>query len=860
MQVRSLEAFRVHTDLLAVWEARYGPQLLPVQELAVTEGKLLEGASVVVDAPTGAGKTLVGEMAALQAVMKGQRAIYLVPTKALAEAKFFHLRELYEPVGVRVLVTTRDRRGSDDAIKRGEFHIAVCVPEKLRSLIVAAPQALNGVGCVVADELQLLGDIKRGPCLEMLLIRMRACCSQLVGLSATLPNAEQVAAWLGARTVHCDKRPVELRKGVLCDGKFHYLEHNSGRQGIEEFPATAGAGTETLLRLVQHFCRAGEPTLIFTRDKRSSIRLAHMLAQSAGLPAAQQARERLAALPETTVRRQLWQLLASGVAFHNGDMQFAERRIVEAAFAAGEIGVLCATSTLALGVNLPARNVIVDPQRWWQDAAGTAAALGPLSRAEFENMGGRAGRVKFGDAFGRAIMLADSQLMRAAMWERYVLGSVPSLQPALSRQQPLQQLVTLCAAVNGNGKENIAAAYQESFAAFCTPKVGDAAGNQTRADDLPASMKQAIVEARRQGLVTVDDVSGAVVPTPLGRLCAASGVSVEGFCWLRDWAERFREHGPNDLEALVTVAMSHDAVSVNFPLSAREAQARDYCQALMQEAQARGQDSPLLGELLGCVHVPALQRIRAAKMTLVLLQWASRRRTQELEQDVRLPVARLESIAETVGWLLQTLAEIGQHVGWPQGACARTLRLAGRIAAGMPEAGAGLRPLRDRGLEREQLLALLQQGIEDPSQLDEERLARLATGDAPGLESPGSRQVAEPPCRGAQAAGHVLIIDHRSPDRVIFHGAEVSLRPSEYKLLVALAQHPGHCVPYEQIYRAIWDNGEIVQSSQVHWHRHNLSRKLAAATAAVDEPVDPIETVPRRGYRLRLSPSQVCIT
>jgi len=841
MRIRSLEAFNVHKDLLSTWEAHYGPELLPVQALAVSQGGVLGGSSVVVDAPTGAGKTFVGEMAAVQAAMQGRRVIYLVPTKALAEAKFFHFQQLYEPLGIHTLIATRDRRSSDKAILRRDFHVVIGVPEKLRSLLVHSPQLASGVGCVIADELQLLGDTERGACLEVVLSELRAACPQIVGLSATLPNAEELAEWLEARPVRCDRRPVELRKGALCDGVFYYQEHNSGQEAEEEFPTTAGENGRTLLRLLAHFASAGEPTLVFVRDKRSSKQLAYRVAQTTAMVPAQRAQERLAHLEPTAMRKELWELLAAGVAFHNADMQFAERQIIEEAFAAGEIGVLCATSTLAMGVNLPARNVIIDSQRWVQDTQEGGPALVPLSCADFENMGGRAGRIQFGEAFGRALLLADSDLMRSALLERYVRSGFAPLQAALGRQHPLQQVLTLCATSNGQG---LAAAYQRSFTAFRRGCEGNG--------KLPAELRLAAHEAQERGLVRQDDLTGAVVGTAFGKLCASSGISVEGFCWLREWAEQFEGRAPNNLETLTIAAMCPDARALNFICGAAEFRTHDYCQALIQEANEQGEDTPLLRDLLGCPRIPAAQRARSAKLALLLLRWSSLSDTEQVEQDVHLPAGRLEKLGEVVGWLMMVLTDIGRECGWPQEACLRLERMAGGIAAGLPIEGLTLRRLRDQGLGRDQLLSLIRQGIEDPSELSEADLAKLTEDIRSGLSLSSRRQQQTT----ADSQAPVLTIDDRSPDRVIFHGAEVSLRPSEYKLLRALAEQPGHCVSYDHIYNSIWDEGELVQTSQVHWHRHNLSKKLMATTRA-DEISDPIETVPRRGYRLGLTAAQV---
>jgi replicative superfamily II helicase len=134
MRIASVEAFGVCRTLAEAWERVYGPELLPVQERALRAG-VCAGESVVVVAPTGAGKTLVGEMAAAEAALSGRRAVYTVPTRALADEKYEAFSRTYEPLGLRVCVSTRDWRSQDRRIGRGDFDLLVTVNEKLRALL-----------------------------------------------------------------------------------------------------------------------------------------------------------------------------------------------------------------------------------------------------------------------------------------------------------------------------------------------------------------------------------------------------------------------------------------------------------------------------------------------------------------------------------------------------------------------------------------------------------------------------------------------------------------------------------------------------------------------------------------------------
>jgi len=134
MRIASLEAFGVPSQLLQVWETALSTELLPIQEQAVVKHKVLAGNNLLVQAPTSAGKTFIGEMAATRAALAGRKVVYLVPTKALAEDKLAHFSRLYGPLGLRLIASTRDRRGDDQRFVNGDFDVAIAIPEKVRAL------------------------------------------------------------------------------------------------------------------------------------------------------------------------------------------------------------------------------------------------------------------------------------------------------------------------------------------------------------------------------------------------------------------------------------------------------------------------------------------------------------------------------------------------------------------------------------------------------------------------------------------------------------------------------------------------------------------------------------------------------
>ncbi|MCI4317234.1 MAG: DEAD/DEAH box helicase, partial [Thermoplasmata archaeon] len=207
--------------LVASLRAHGVEQFYPPQAAAL--GPVLSGESVVLACPTASGKSLVAYLALLRTARAGRTGLYLVPLRALAQEKYEELQE-FASLGVEV------------GLSIGDFDLAAAQLEKLDILVATSEKAdallrkgspwLDRLGTVVADEVHLLRDPERGPTLEVSLTRLRRAHPELqvVALSATVGNSRELAAWLTARHVASDFRPVPLKSGVYREGRITFTD------------------------------------------------------------------------------------------------------------------------------------------------------------------------------------------------------------------------------------------------------------------------------------------------------------------------------------------------------------------------------------------------------------------------------------------------------------------------------------------------------------------------------------------------------------------------------------------------------------------------------------------------------------
>ncbi|MEU6485961.1 DEAD/DEAH box helicase [Streptomyces sp. NPDC046887] len=354
------------------------PSFNPAQAAAVPA--VLGGAEHLVKvAPTGAGKTPVGMVAALEAHARGRKAAWLVPQRSLTDELDREL-QLWRRRGLRVVRLTGEAAVDAERIRSADVWVATT--EKFEAICRAGSlrDALAEVGCLVVDEIHLLGDPTRGAVLEALLARVRedSAATRIVGLSATVANAEEVADWLGARLVRTTWRPTRLSWQLP-----HLPPVDEADWGQR-----AAVRTGAAVRIARQITEDGGSVLVFCGSKRRVRATALALAADRGVPTA--------GVDPDDAERVERLCTEAGVRLHYRDWPY--KREAEQAFRAHEAQVLVATSTVAAGVNLPARAVIV---------CDTTLGLDRIEVSMVQQMFGRAGRIGAGEHEGWAFLLTD---------------------------------------------------------------------------------------------------------------------------------------------------------------------------------------------------------------------------------------------------------------------------------------------------------------------------------------------------------------------------------------------------------------------------------------------------------------------
>ncbi len=424
MRIRELQ---LDPQVVTLLENEGLDQFYPPQEDAIKAG-VLDGKNLVLASPTASGKTLVAEICILKHILeRNGKAIYLAPLRALASEKFKEFQRyssIKKPSGehLRIGMSTGDYDSSDPWL--GRYDIIISTNEKADSLLRHRAPWMNELSLVVADEIHLLTEHERGPTLEVVLTRLTEINPniQVLALSATVRNAEEVGQWLHAGSVTTDWRPVPLREGIYNLGQLQFNDGSS---------RTIQSGTKTpVLDIALDVLSSGGQALIFTETRRSAVEMGRKAA-IAVKPRISKIEERslntiaeriLSSGEKTRLGEALASQIASGAGFHHAGLTGPHRGIVETAFRDGRIKVLAATPTLAAGVNLPARTVIISSYERFESGHGRY----PISVLEYKQFCGRAGRPKY-DKYGESVLIARNQDEADWLMENYVIAQPEKL-------------------------------------------------------------------------------------------------------------------------------------------------------------------------------------------------------------------------------------------------------------------------------------------------------------------------------------------------------------------------------------------------------------------------------------------------
>lgn len=415
-----IDELPVHESIKRIFLEEGICELYPPQEEAFKKTKVLMGGNILMASPTASGKTLVAEICALKHIIElNGKVLYTTPLKALASEKYERFKR-YEKLtkfngeSVRVAISTGDYDSSDPWL--GKYDFIVTTYEKFDSLLRHGASWIRELSLLVVDEVHYLGQGDRGPTLEVVLTRFRNLNrnGQILALSATVRNVEEIAGWLNAEYVTTDWRPVKLREGVYVDGRVMF---NDGTVlEIEEH----GNPIESI---TYDTIKNGGQILIFTDTRKNAVSLAKRLTKTVKPLLSKQIERSLKRIAAsvlsdesvTSLDESLASFIENGVAFHHAGLKHDRRTAIEEGFRKGYIKALTATPTLAAGVNLPARRVVLTSYERYEPGYGRS----PISVMEYKQMVGRAGRPNY-DPIGESIMIARDEEEADFIMEHYI--------------------------------------------------------------------------------------------------------------------------------------------------------------------------------------------------------------------------------------------------------------------------------------------------------------------------------------------------------------------------------------------------------------------------------------------------------
>jgi helicase len=410
--------------------------LYPPQDIALKHG-ILEGKSLLITTPTASGKTLIAMMAIHKALEKRRKVAYLTPLRALVSEKYNDMKVL-ENLNfgrkIKVMAATGDYDSPGKDLATAD--VIVVTNEKMDTLFRHNAEWLDDIGLFVSDEVHLIGERERGATLEMMLTKIRKHYpqSQIVTLSATVSNSDEIADWLDCELLQSDWRPTRLVEGVY--------EHGAVRMNDGTSFRIKSSGISSAVDLAIDSINEGGQALIFAETRKRAASLAaravegvyRRLDKTAKDLSASTSSEILARGDDSELTKTLAALVSKGVAFHHAGLAPSSRDIVESSFRNGIIKLLAATPTLAAGVNLPARRVVIASIMRYDSEHGRNL---PISVLEYKQLCGRAGRPKY-DAYGESIIVSDLAVSADELYDHYVLGSPEPLRSQLSNDNAIR--------------------------------------------------------------------------------------------------------------------------------------------------------------------------------------------------------------------------------------------------------------------------------------------------------------------------------------------------------------------------------------------------------------------------------------
>ncbi|MFZ5787080.1 MAG: hypothetical protein ACOY3Y_11620, partial [Acidobacteriota bacterium] len=425
-------------------------------------------------------------------------------------------------------------------------------------------------------------------------------------------------------------------------------------------------------------------------------------------------------------------------------------------------------------------------------------SLEDVSKSDYENMSGRAGRLAFMSDFGRSLLVTSSPF-EADVWLRhYVGGEFEEIVPTL-KEAPLENhVVNLLASGLAHTKEELRDLLLQSFTGFVywTQKMSR--------DEFAVALDRAARLCADGGLIR-EEADGRVAVTDLGRACATKGLGVDTGIALAAWAHEARLAVFSELEVLTAVSLTPAGDEVYVTMSNEERYQADYRGQLLHRASAAGvSERPVFQRFADDTWAIEYPTAKSLKKALLLCDWIDEVRTKDIERRYHVWAGSLRRVGEEYGWLVEALGAIAKACGWPDGRCQELDALSARLVHGVRPDALALARLRVRGLGR----AFIR------------RLVDANLGDVQTLRAAGAETVRKTlNHRGAFAALWARLREREAPPLVAGGYPEI---PTTAALRAA---EP------EGTYEGLAPPGEEI-ASEPHAARHEL--RFAAGGRAVD--------------------------
>lgn len=602
--------------------------LWPPQEKAIKAGAL-DGLNLVLSTPTASGKTLLAMLVAGKHILElNGKVAYITPLRALASEKYEEFKIFQRLKGhkkLKVLISTGDFDSPSSYLTKGD--LLVLTNEKFDSLLRHSANWLKGVTLFIFDEVHLLNDEKRGRILEYSITRVLKEWpkAQILALSATISNSKEVSKWLNAKVVDSDWRPVRLKEGVYYNGRIFYSDGS-----VRTLRKVSG---NPLMDLTMNYLKEEGQVLIFTDTRKRAVSIAKRLKDYIGKTL--KAREKASLVKvsdderlreeETSLTKELRHCLKNGTAFHHAGLPYTHRKVIEDAFRSGYIKAIIATPTLAAGVNLPARAVIIpSPFHYRSGSFGERITI-----MEYKQMVGRAGRPGF-DEEGEAVLVAKDEFLIGHLLDLYVKG-VP--EPIISQLDRQGLSTFVLAYIVGKGF----ASYKELQEFFKKTFLA----NQKSTKRIIGQIVEALYFLTKNELLKKIE-KNIWSPTKLGRRISTLYITPETGLALKNALRLIPES--NDKEAL-TLFLLTSTYDFEPKLSGRRKDEEKFMEMI-------GDMVPFLG-----VYHDSLRSF------LALYGWINEWSEERILQNFAVEPGDLYRMTESAEWLCYSLTEIAKIVG-----------------------------------------------------------------------------------------------------------------------------------------------------------------------------------------------------